>query len=91
MHTPHLNVGSRIRVQNRVVRLHLLQDWHSNGSLVSDWRRYRRRAGSALALVLALDKAVGNAKDGVNNDGVDAFGNLVLWGVSEALQKSRTM
>lgn len=59
-------------------RLHLLEDRHSNGSLISDRLRSRRRTGCAFALVLALDETVGDTKDGVDNDSVDAFRDLVL-------------
>lgn len=75
---PRLKVDSWIRVWKSLFRLHLLEDRHSNGSLVSDRLRDRREARRALALVLALDETVGDAKDGVDDDGVDAFRDLVL-------------
>jgi hypothetical protein len=78
MHEPSLKVGSRIWVWGSTVRFHLLENWHTNSSLVSDGRRERRGAGRALALVLTLDETVGNTEDGVDDDGIDAFCDLVL-------------
>jgi hypothetical protein len=77
--------------------LHLFENRHSDSSLgsvrgmITDRRGVRRRAWCALTLVLALNETVGDAEHGVNNDGVNAFGNLVLYGMVRGFPVRRCM
>lgn len=74
------------RVQILVVRLlRLLKNGHRDGTLrrvgnlIANRLIVRRGAGGALSFALALDEAIGDAQDGVDDDGIDAFGHLVLF------------
>lgn len=61
----------------------LLHDRHPDSTLSRVSRnRVWRGTRCALALILALDEAVCDAEDRVDDDGVDAFCDLVLWDVS---------
>jgi len=67
--------GNRIYVEVGVIPLRLVRDLKgvTHGCLV------RRSGGRALAPVLTLDKAVCDPQDGVDDDSIDAFGDLVLF------------
>lgn len=73
-----LNVGCGVRIRNVFVGLDLFKNGNSNGRLVSNGCRDGRRSRGPLPLVLALNETVGDAKDRVDNNGIDAFRNLVL-------------
>lgn len=69
-------------IQPRVVSIfsRLLEDWNPDGAtLVAHWRGIRRRTRGAFALILALDETVGDSKDGVDDNSINAFGDLVLY------------
>ena len=80
----NLNDGSGIDVRIRIELPCLIQFGNTNCTLcrvcglVANGFRNRRGARCTLSFILALDEAVGDTENGIDNDGVNAFSNLVL-------------
>lgn len=71
--------GAGIQAGASRVLFRLVKNWNLDSPLITHRCGIRRRTRSTFTLILALNQTVGDSKNGVNDDSVDAFGNLVLY------------
>ena len=86
-----LDNSRRLRVCTRgILLICLVQGGHLHvvgdrlDSMIADEEGVGRWTGRTLTAVLALDEAVGDSQDGVDDYGVDTLGDLVLRGEGES-------